>query len=112
MAHLNPDERDHRWPKFSERLLTPMFQQMMDDKGVPAVNHLPSRGDVLIWNGRLLHRGSTANIKGMERRALIAHYSGINHRQEMPAAKKARNAGYYFPLETDLDLYYGAEDNR
>lgn len=112
MAHLNPEERDHRWPKFSERLLTPMFEQMMIDNGTPHIDYLPSRGDVLIWNGRLLHRGSTANTPGMERRALIAHYTGIEHRPEMPKAKKARNAGYYFPLETNLDLYYGPEENR
>ena len=48
----------------------------------------------------------------MERRALIAHYTGIEHRPEMPKAKKARNAGYHFPLETNLDLYYGSEENR
>jgi hypothetical protein len=34
----------------------------------------------------------------MERRALIAHYSGINHRQDMPAARQ-HGGGWYFPVE-------------
>jgi hypothetical protein len=107
MAHLSPEERDHRWPKYSERLLTPIFEQMMEEGGIEPVSHLPDRGDVLIWNGRLLHRGSPANVPGMERRALIAHYSGIYHRPDMPDAKQSPWGGYYFPLQTDLSLYYG-----
>ncbi len=104
---LDPSERDHRWPKYSERLLTPVFEQMLADIGIEPVTYLPSRGDVLIWNGRTLHRGSRANVKNMERRALIAHYSGINSRPDMPKAEKTPDGGYFFPLKTDLNLYYG-----
>jgi hypothetical protein len=107
LAALKPDERDHRWPKFSERILTPLFEQEIVDRGVPVVSHLPSRGDLLVWHGRLMHRGSRANMKGMERRSLIAHYSGIHHRQEMPAAVQHLEGGYFFPIKTDLNLYYG-----
>lgn len=103
---LSSEERDHRWPKFSERILTPLFEQDIIDRGVPVVSHLPKRGDLLVWHGRLLHRGSKAKVKGMERRSLIAHYSGIHHRSEMPKALKDDAGGYYFPIQTDLSLYY------
>jgi hypothetical protein len=33
----------------------------------------------------------------MERRSLISHYSGINHRSDMPAAI-AYDGGHYFPV--------------
>jgi hypothetical protein len=37
----------------------------------------------------------------MPRKSLIAHYSGINHRQDMPTAK-SHNGGWYFPIEGGL----------
>lgn len=104
---LAPEERDHRWPKFSERVLTPLFTQEIMRQGIPIVSHLPSRGDVLIWHGRLMHRGSRPNVAGMERRSLIAHYSGIHHRQDMPPAVQNGGGGWYFPLTTNLTMYYG-----
>lgn len=104
---LSPEERDHRWPKFSERVLTPLFEDKIMKEGNNVVSHLPSRGDVLIWHGRLMHRGSAPVVPGMERRSLIAHYSGIKHRPDMPPAVQAPNGGYYFPLETNLTMYYG-----
>jgi ectoine hydroxylase-related dioxygenase (phytanoyl-CoA dioxygenase family) len=60
--------------------------------------YLPERGDVLFWHGRLLHRGSIAKNPNMLRKSLIAHYSGINHRSDMPAAIK-HNSGWYFPID-------------
>ena len=104
---LEPDERDHRWPKFSERILTPLFEQFISECGVEPISYLPKRGDLLVWHGRLMHRGSRANIPGMQRKGLIAHYSGIKHRSEMPKAQQWKGGGWFFPLQTDLSLYYG-----
>lgn len=106
MQALEPEERDHRWPKFSERILTPLFEEEIMKRGNNVVSHLPSRGDVLVWHGRLMHRGSRPNVPGMERKAVIAHYSGIHHRHDMPKALRRPGHGWYFPLETNLELYY------
>lgn len=98
LAALEPHERDHRWPKFSERLLTELFEREIVERGAEVVTYLPKLGDVLIWHGRLVHRGSKPKVQGMERRALIAHYSGIDHRQDMPEAR-VHNSGFYFPID-------------
>ena len=95
---LAPEERDHRWPRYSERILTPLFTEEIEKRGAEVVTYLPSRGDLLLWHGRLLHRGSTPNVEGMVRKSLIAHYSGIHHRQDMPSAIK-HNGGWYFPVD-------------
>lgn len=100
---LEPHERDHRWPKYSERILTPLFEQEIVNREVPPVSHIASRGDLLVWHGRLMHRGSKANVHHMERRALIAHYSGVNHRGDMPRAKRSQNGGWYFPIDDAID---------
>lgn len=104
LTALPPEQRDHRWPRNSEAVLTPLFEAEIARRGAPVTTHLPSRGDVLIWHGRLLHRGSRANVEGMQRKALIAHYSGINHRDDMPAAMRHRDQGWYFPVD-DLIQY-------
>jgi ectoine hydroxylase-related dioxygenase (phytanoyl-CoA dioxygenase family) len=98
LAALAPHERDHKWPTHSERLLTEAFEEEIERRGAEVTVHLPERGDVLLWHGRLLHRGTIANVPGMERRSLIAHFSGVNHRQDMPPAQKHAMGGYFFPI--------------
>lgn len=102
LAALTPEERDHRWPKYSERVLTPLFEEEIEKRNAEVITYLPERGDVLFWHGRLLHRGSVPNDPGMERRSLIAHYSGINHRQDMPRAIQHQGAGWYFPIDDGI----------
>lgn len=97
LAALAPEDRDHLWPTHSEKILTPLFEKDLAERDPEIVTYLPKRGDVLLWHGRLLHRGSIANSPGMERRSVISHYSGINHRQDMPQAVK-HDGGYYFPV--------------
>jgi len=97
LAALPPDKRDYRWPRYSEDVLTPIFTSEIERRNAEVLTYLPERGDVLFWHGRLVHRGSNPNTIGMPRRSLIAHYSGINHRQDMPKAKQHKD-GWYFPI--------------
>jgi ectoine hydroxylase-related dioxygenase (phytanoyl-CoA dioxygenase family) len=87
------------WPKHSEEILSPLFERAIADSGAEVVSHLPSTGDVLIWHGRLLHRGSEPTVPNAYRPGFIAHFSGIDHRPAFPTAKLAVNGGWYFPIE-------------
>lgn len=87
-----------QWPKHSEDVLSPLFEAEIERRDAEVVTYLPKRGDVLIWHGRLLHRGSRPLDPGRERRALIAHYSGVNHRQDMPQAHRDDAGGWLFPI--------------
>jgi hypothetical protein len=100
-AHIarHYDLTNPMWPKETESILVPLFEQEIAHRAAPIRTYLPKRGDVLIWHGRLLHRGSKAKQAGLERRALIAHYSGIGHRQDMPPAVQHERGGWYFPIE-------------
>ena len=91
------------WPKYTESFLTELAEQKMRETGAQPETFLAKRGDVLIWHGRLLHRGSPPEQPGMERRALIAHYSALSKRDDMPDRKlhvdPAKNvSGWYFEL--------------
>jgi len=90
---------DKNWPWDSERLLTPFFEREIKARGARVERFLGKKGDVLIWHARLLHRGSLAERPGAERKSLIAHYSGITRRPDMPYTKRHEDGGYYFYIQ-------------
>jgi hypothetical protein len=92
------DIADPMWPKRSEEVLSPMFEAEIVERDAQVVSYVPQRGDVLIWHGRLLHRGSRAQVQGMTRPAVIIHYSGIEHRPDMPEAVQHALGGWYMPI--------------
>lgn len=95
---LDADGAGPDWPSRSERILTPLFEAALAERKATPVRHLAKRGDVLLWHSRLLHRGSVPVDPTRERRALIAHYSGIHHRPDMPPASRHDQGGWFFPL--------------
>lgn len=97
-AALGADGTGPDWPTHSERILTPLFEAELARRDITPTPFLGKRGDVLIWHSRLLHRGSIPNDPTLERRGLIAHFSGINHRPDFPAARQHPAGGWYFPI--------------
>lgn len=98
------DETDYLWPKHSEDLLTPLFEAEIEARGATVATWLPKAGDVLVWHGRLLHRGSVARTPGLYRPALIGHYSGRHHRAAMPTAVQHDAGGWYFPITNRIKV--------
>lgn len=82
MRREGPEQRN-QWPKYSERYVAPAIEAEIAARGIAPVQFIARRGDVLLWHGRLMHRGTLAKQPGMMRRALINHYSGVNHRPDM-----------------------------
>lgn len=95
---LGSDGRGPDWPTKSERILSPLFEHELRRRKITPSQFLGKRGDVLVWHSRLLHRGSVPKNPQLERRGLIAHFSGIFHRPDMPAAVRHPLGGWYFPL--------------
>jgi len=98
------DLNDVHWPKKSEGILTELFATEIEERKAEVITYVPRQGDVLIWHGRLLHRGSKPKVPGTPRPALIAHYSGIHHRPRMPAAVQHEAGGWYFPIYTTMPV--------
>ena len=98
LAHAPPEWRENpAWPKLTEPYVAEAMDAERKRRGLPVVTYLPKKGDVLIWHGRLMHRGSPPVVQGKERRSLIAHYSALSHRRDMP--NRARHGRYrYFVL--------------
>lgn len=99
------DLEDPHWPTYSEDILTPLFTEEIERRDAEVITYLPKRGDVLIWHPRLLHRGSKPNDPDMERRALIAHYSGIHTRHDFANPPVQHPAGgWYYPIDSDTPV--------
>lgn len=106
---LGPSGWQDDWPTQSEKLLTPLFENEISSKQLVKKQFIAKRGDVLIWHGNLLHRGTTPNNLNLERRACIAHYSGIYHRPDMPPAMESEQGGWFFPLNSATPSGYKQE---
>ncbi len=112
--YLTPEERQNiGWPALAERFVNQLAQDEIDRRGTPTQKFIARKGDLLIWHGRLMHRGSYANVPGMERRTLISHYSGLSHRVDMKHVARTEEGSAFFvhhlPLGWDPYLAEAAE---
>ncbi len=95
---------DPNWPRYSEEFLTPMFEDIINRGELEKEQFLAKKGDVLIWHARLMHRGTVPNDPDLWREAAILHYSGVNHRPDMPVALQHNDGGWYFPINQNIPL--------
>ncbi len=90
----------HDWPTETQNWVGQACNEEITARNGKILTYLPKKGDLLVWHGRLMHRGSFAKIKDMQRKSLIIHYSGIDHRPDMPKPIKYGQLGYFFPINT------------
>ncbi len=83
------------WPALSERFVVPAIEAELQRVNAPVERFLAKKGDVLIWHGRLMHRGSRPRSPDLLRKALITHYSGEKHRPDMPSRARDINSMPY-----------------
>jgi hypothetical protein len=78
-AIMRPEEANSpQWPGFSEKIVTPVYEKKLADSGLPTKYFLAKKGDVLIWHGRLLHRGTVPTNPNAVRKSLITHFTAVN----------------------------------
>lgn len=95
------DVSDPAWPAHTEAILTDLVDAEITARNAKVVRYIPHKGDVLIWHPRLYHRGTVGKVDDAYRPALIAHYSGVKHRPDMPVPVETDAGGWYFPIITD-----------
>jgi len=86
------------WPRLTQDEVARCMEEELARRGGEIVTHLPKRGDVLIWHGRLMHRGSEPKVPGMLRKSLICHYSALSKRLDMPVRAEHTPGCWYFVL--------------
>lgn len=97
--HITAEERVRPdWPTTTERIVAEACEKEIEDQKAAVSTYLPKKGDVLFWHGRLIHRGSLPKNPELERRALICHYSSLDHRPDMPD-RRFHNGEAYFHFD-------------
>lgn len=90
------------WASYSQEMVSGAAERYIAERGGEVKQFLGQRGDVLIWHGCLLHRGSPPRVPGMLRKSLIAHYSGEKNREDFrrDLTRTYKTGGLYqwFPM--------------
>jgi len=106
MAMATDEERAHpewyiKWPNWTEGKVGAYWQEQIDSRQSEIERFIPAtKGDVLIWSPWLVHRGSVPEVQGMERRSLISHFSGVNHRSDMQERSRHEDGGQFAVIHT------------
>lgn len=94
------DPSDPGWPTHTEAILTDLVDAEIAERDAEVERYMPNARDALIWHPRLYHRGTAPQVPNAYRPALIAHFSGIYHRPDMPEPVQHSRGGWYFPIIT------------
>lgn len=108
MARDGIKPSDPLWPTKTQDWIAEICEHEAKERKARLVAYLPKKGDVLLWHRSLVHRGSKPNKPGMQRKALIAHYSSTEHRPDMPDLEMHFNpewdaSGFYFDTHLSLE---------
>jgi hypothetical protein len=90
------DKNNPDWPKISEDYVHTACEQEIELNGGKIMDFVPDKGDILIWHSRLMHRGSKPINPDLQRKSIIAHYSALKKRKDMPNRKQHSSGGWYF----------------
>jgi hypothetical protein len=71
------------WAEFAETFTNEAYVQEIVREKCQVSQFLGRPGDVLIWHGKLVHRGSAPNNPALERPAMISHFSGTKIRSDI-----------------------------
>jgi hypothetical protein len=102
MKQLGQNPNLPTWPSDSQDWVGTACEEEIQKHGTKVKQFLGKKGDVLLWHASLMHRGSKPIDPALERRALIAHYSSIQVRADMPHLRRAENGSFYFFFEDGL----------
>lgn len=91
------------WPGRTQEWVSEAFENEIEKRGGIKKQFLGEKGDVLIWHGRLAHRGTEPKDRSPLRKSLIAHYSGVERRKDMHGFTQYKDQGFYFDLGVQMD---------
>jgi hypothetical protein len=79
----NVEDGKGHWAAFAEVFTNDVYVAELERRNAVFHQFLADKGDIMIWHGRLVHRGSTPNNPTLYRPSIISHFSGINVRSDI-----------------------------
>lgn len=86
----------HHWAVAAEYLVNKSVESYIKETGSAVETFRAKKGDILIWHGKLMHRGSIPKDPTKLRPALIAHYSNVRHRRDFSNEVTRHGGGGYY----------------
>lgn len=78
----NASEGTH-WAAYAEVFVNDAYVNEIERREMPISQFIGRPGDVLIWHGKLVHRGSSPNDPSLDRPTMISHFSGATVRSDI-----------------------------
>lgn len=99
-----PEQREtggHHWAVAAEHHVNKSVENYIAETGSRVETFHAKKGDILIWHGKLMHRGSIPHNKDLMRPAMISHYSNVRNRRDFSnEITRHGNGAYYFEFST------------
>lgn len=108
-AHMRSSSQGPKWGRLSEKFIDPAVDKKLENEKLASKKFLAEKGDVLVWSGRLMHRGSTPLSKEAVRPALISHYAPIGEPGRGLFVKR-KEGSYFLAPARSIDLLQGHSD--
>ena len=89
----------HEWAIVAEYAVNRSVEQHIKETDSKTEQFMAKKGDILIWHGKLMHRGSTPKNPDLLRPAMIPHYSNIfleNHKYVLKINYQIINFNFNF----------------
>ncbi len=91
------DDGTHHWAVAAEYLVNKSVDDYIRETGSKVERFYAKKGDILVWHGKLMHRGSIPNNPALLRPAMIAHYSAVRQRRDFSSeVTRHLDGGYYW----------------
>lgn len=95
-----PEQREtgtHHWAVAAEYHVNKSVENYIEETGSKVEVFHAKKGDILIWHGKLMHRGSIPRNENLLRPAMISHYSNVRNRRDFSnEITRHGDGGYYF----------------
>ncbi len=94
-----PEQREtggHHWAVAAEYHVNKSVENYIAETGSRVETFHARKGDILVWHGKLMHRGSIPNNKDLMRPAVISHYSNVRNRRDFSNEITRHGRGAYY----------------
>jgi hypothetical protein len=92
---------DHEWAIVAEHSVNKSVERHIAETKSEIVKFDAKKGDILIWHGKTMHRGSIPNNPNLMRPAMICHYSNVRSRRDFGnEITRHGNGGYFWEFES------------
>ena len=95
--HRNSKKGVLPWGRLAEAFIDPIVHKKIESEGHEVKKFIAKKGDVLVWYGRLVHRGAPPKNRNIPRPTIIGHYAPIFERNRGLFLRESNGSYFLVP---------------